>query len=90
MQNYQQEWFFESPGPAFFNEWTWTHFAWGLGSWRFTKSHLTGLAAHTLYEFVEGDIFPVEARDVSLENHVGDTVAFLAGSVLGRVLMGRC
>ena len=81
-----QPWFFEKPGPALFNVWTWTHFAWGLVSWPLTKSHVMGLVAHTAYEFIEGDIFPVEARDVSLENHVGDTIAFLAGSIVGKVL----
>lgn len=81
-------WFYETPGPALFNEWTWTHFAWGLASWPLMKSHMVGLAAHTLYEFTEGEIFPVQARDTSFENHVGDTVAFLAGSVVGKILVG--
>ena len=85
-QDYRQAWFFETPGPAFFNEWTWTHFAWGLVSYPLTKSHAVGLVAHTLYESVEGNIFPIEARDPSFENHVGDTVAFLVGSVVAKIL----
>ncbi len=84
--SYRQAWFFETPGPAFFNEWTWTHFAWGLVSWRLTKNHWAGLAGHTIYEAVEGEIFPARARDISLQNHAGDTVAFLAGSFVAQVL----
>ena len=84
--DYRQAWFFETPGPALFNEWSWTHFAWGLASWRLTKNHWVGLAGHTLYEAVEGEIFPVEARDTSFENHVGDTLAFLAGRVVAEIL----
>ena len=89
MNRYRQAWFFETPGPAFFNEWTWTHFAWGLVSWPLMKSHVLGLAAHTAYEFAEGDIFPVQARDTSLKNHVGDTLAFLSGSFIAEILKKR-
>jgi hypothetical protein len=34
---------------------------------------------HTAYESVEGYLFPIENRDASMMNHVGDTIAFMAG-----------
>lgn len=79
-------WFYETSGPAFFNEWTWTHFAWGVASWMVMKSKTRALVAHTVYEFIEGDIFPAESRDTSFENHLGDTAAFFAGSVVAELL----
>lgn len=80
-----QPWFHETPAPNLFNEWTWTHFAWGLASARLVRSHLIALAAHTGYEAIEGRIFPDPHRDVSLLNHVGDSVAFLAGRLVAEL-----
>ena len=72
-------WFFETTQPNLFNEWTWTHFFWGILSNRFIDSNISALAIHTLYEFTEGFIFPSDARDTSNLNHIGDTIAFMAG-----------
>ena len=72
-------WFHETPEPHLFNEWTWTHFAWGMASAGFARTWWSALLLHTMYEAVEGRIFPLKHRDASMLNHVGDTVAFLAG-----------
>lgn len=73
-------WYFEKTGPAFFNEWSVTHLGWGaLFQLLFPDRRVTGLVLHTIYESIEGYIFPAEFRDVSKRNHVGDTIAFAAG-----------
>jgi hypothetical protein len=41
---------------------------------------------HTIYEAIEGAIFPLEFRDPSMRNHVGDTIAFAAGMLTARSL----
>lgn len=74
----RQPWFHETVGPGFTNEWTITHVAWGMLSARYLGPW-GALAAHTLYELVEGRIFPDPHRDVSMRNHVGDTLAFMMG-----------
>lgn len=79
-------WFHETAGPSLLNEWTWTHVAWGVASAKLTGDEFTALAAHTLYEAVEGRIFPDPYRDVSFVNHVGDTLAFIAGRIVARLL----
>ena len=75
-----RKWWFEDPGPAFFNKWSITHVGWGI-AWQlmFPDRYLAGLVVHTIYESIEGYIFPREDRDPSLRNHVGDTVCFGAG-----------
>jgi hypothetical protein len=75
-------WFYETTGPCLLNEWTWTHVAWGMASVKLTGNDLTALAGHTLYEAVEGRIFPDPYRDTSFLNHVGDTLAFIVGRLL--------
>ena len=80
----ERPWFFETPQANLFNEWTWTHFFWGMLSTKFIQSGLAAMLAHTGYESVEGMIFPSQARDVSMLNHVGDSVAFLAGRLVAR------
>lgn len=82
-------WFHESTTAALFNEWTWTHFAWGLASAAFVRGHLAAIALHTGYEAIEGRIFPDPHRDVSIRNHVGDSIAFLAGRASAILLRGR-
>lgn len=79
----KRPWYFEKTGPAFFNEWSITHVGWGV-VWQllFPDRYLTGLVAHTIYESIEGRIFPAEFRDVSMKNHVGDTVAFTVGMMI--------
>lgn len=72
-------WYHESPSAQLFNEWTWTHFAWGMATASLIPNWWMALLAHTVYEAIEGRIFPVQNRDVSMVNHVGDTVAFMAG-----------
>ena len=73
-------WYFEKTGPAVFNEWSLTHLGWGaLFQLLFPDRRLTGLVLHTIYESIEGYIFPLEFRDASMRNHVGDTIAFAAG-----------
>ena len=73
-------WYSEKTGPAFFNEWSLTHVGWGaLFQLLFPDRRVTGLVLHTIYESIEGCIFPAEFRDVSMQNHVGDTIAFAAG-----------
>ena len=73
-------WYFEKTGPALFNEWSVTHLGWGaLFQLLFPDRYVTGLVLHTIYESIEGYIFPVEFRDASMRNHVGDTIAFAAG-----------
>lgn len=86
----EKPWFYETPEPHFFNEWTQAHLgsgvAWGLA---FPESYVGGFAVHTLYEMVEGRLFSIDMRDVSMRNHVGDTIAFLAGAWLGSRLRDR-
>ena len=77
-------WWYESAGPSLWNEWTWTHITWGMIAREWTDSFLLALAVHTLYEMGEGRIFPREHRDVSARNHLGDTVAFMAGWYIRR------
>lgn len=48
----------------------------------FPDRFVTGLVAHTIYESIEGYIFPAEFRDVSMLNHIGDTIAFAAGMLV--------
>jgi hypothetical protein len=79
-------WFHETPGPNWVNEWTWTHVVWGMATARAIPDGLVALGAHTLYEMVEGKVFPDPHRDVSVENHLGDTLAFLAGRAVVRLL----
>lgn len=70
----------------FFNAWTLVHFSVGVLSWTVLRSQVAGLLIHTIYESIEGDFFPSEHRDRSMNNHVGDTVAFVAGSYLASML----
>ena len=73
-------WYFEKTGPAFFNEWSVAHLGWGaLFQLVFPDRYVTGLVLHTIYESIEGYIFPLKFRDASMRNHVGDTIAFAAG-----------
>lgn len=72
-------WYHETTQAKLFNEWTWTHFAWGMVSAGVVSTWWQALVLHTLYEMVEGRVFPNQNRDVSFRNHVGDTVAFMAG-----------
>lgn len=76
-------WFHETTTPNLFNEWTWTHTAWGILAYRETRSYLVPIIAHTIYEIIEGNIFPDPHRDVSNLNHIGDTIAFVFGLWLG-------
>lgn len=79
----QKPWYFEKTGPAFFNKWSLTHVGWGaVFQLFFPNRHLAGLVVHTIYESIEGYIFPAAFRDVSMRNHVGDTIAFAAGMSL--------
>ena len=66
----------------YFNAWSLVHFSVGVLTWTVLRNQLAGLVIHTAYEAVEGDFFPWYHRDRSMANHVGDTVAFLAGSLL--------
>jgi hypothetical protein len=76
-------WYFEKTGPSFFNAWSFTHLGWGvLFQSVFPGRFGTGLMLHTIYESIEGYIFPAEFRDVSMRNHVGDTLAFTAGMLV--------
>ena len=76
----QVPWYFEKTGPSFFNAWSVTHLGWGaLFQLLFPNRYVTGLVMHTIYESIEGYIFPLEFRDSSMRNHVGDTIAFAAG-----------
>src|SRR5262249_35450515 len=75
----KRPWWFASTGPAFFNDGSLAHVVWGV-VWQllFPERYLAGLVAHTIYESIEGYIFPAADRDISMENHVGDTIAFTA------------
>lgn len=77
-----QPWFHETPGPQWFNEWSWTHAVWGLIVARWNFSAGQALLAHTVYEMIEGQIFPHEHRDISMRNHFGDTIIFMWGHSL--------
>lgn len=79
-------WFHETPSPNLWNEWTWTHIAWGVVAYRLTGEYLMPLVAHTLYEVIESYVFPDPHRDVSMLNHIGDTLAFVGGLELGRYI----
>jgi hypothetical protein len=76
-------WYFEKTGPAYFNEWSLAHVAWGaLFQYLFPGRQVAGLVLHTIYESIEGRIFPAEFRDISMQNHLGDTAAFVAGMLV--------
>ena len=76
-------WYFEDTGPSFFNAWSLAHVGSGaIFQLLFPGRFVTGLVLHTLYEAVEGHIFPLEFRDPSLRNHIGDTIAFAAGMLV--------
>lgn len=76
-------WYYETPGSRVFNEWTITHVAWGV-LWGAVKpgALVSGILFHTTYELIEGYIFAIEDRDTSMRNHIGDTLAFLAGALI--------
>ncbi len=79
--------FFNEAGQGrWFNAWSLVHFSVGVLSWTLLRSQLAGLVVHTVYESVEGEFFPSDHRDRSMENHLGDTVAFMAGSGLASLL----
>lgn len=82
-------WFHEHGYGQLWNEWTWTHVAWGMISYKLTGGYFIGLVVHTVYELVEEKIFPDANRDISMTNHVGDTIAFLAGSRLAQYVETR-
>lgn len=77
-------WFHEQQGPELVNVWTLTHVMWGAVVAHFTDSLPLAMVLHTFYESIEGQIFPVEHRDVSLKNHVGDSIGFAAGFIAAR------
>ena len=82
-QDRKVPWYFEKTGPSFFNAWSLTHVGWGaLFQLMFPKRYVTGLVLHTIYESIEGYIFPAAFRDTSMRNHVGDTIAFAAGMLV--------
>jgi len=73
-------WYFEKTGPSFFNAWSFVHVGSGaLFQLLFPDRYVAGLVTHTIYEAIEGRIFPLEFRDPSFRNHVGDTIAFAVG-----------
>jgi len=74
----EQPWYHEQIGPRLVNKWTVTHVLWGMTSARYV-GWWEGLVLHSLYETFEGKLFPQPHRDVSFLNHIGDTLAFLAG-----------
>ena len=78
-----QPWYHETVGPLLVNKWTVTHVAWGVASVKYVDSFWLALGLHTLYEMVEGGIFPLPHRDVSMLNHVGDSLAFVVGRLVG-------
>ena len=76
-----KKWYHESGQGQFMNKWSLAHFLFGIASYKIFKNQYEGLVWHTLYEFLEQDLYPIEDRDTSMTNHVGDTVFFLAGSL---------
>lgn len=74
--------FHEEGQGQYFNAWSLVHFSVGVMAWTVLRNQLAGLAIHTVYESVEGEFFPSDHRDRSMTNHVGDTIAFMAGSFL--------
>ena len=93
----QNPWYHEPKGPEFFNAWTIAHAAWGAVAARYVNSlprggagrfpFVAALVLHTVYELAEQDIFPLKDRDVSTENHIGDTLGFSAGYLAARRLL---
>ena len=79
-------WYRESGQGRLFNEWTIAHVLWGVAASRVLGGMLPGLALHTAYEVSEDYILPYEGRDRSLTNNVGDTLGFVAGQLLGKLL----
>jgi hypothetical protein len=78
--NGARPWYYESPEPRLLNEWSVVHLGTGLlfGT-MFPGAYKRGFLTHTAYEAVEGKLFPAQTRDVSMKNHVGDTLAFMLG-----------
>ena len=80
-------WYYEDPGPAFFNGWSLVHVGSGaLFQTLVPNRPILGLALHTAYEAIEGFIFTREDRDPSMRNHIGDTIAFAAGMWLASAI----
>ena len=79
-------WYYEGGQGNLFNEWSLSHFVWGIVAQAAFGSMLPGLAIHTAYELAEGDIYPRAGRDRSMVNHAGDTLAFVAGQLIAKVL----
>jgi len=71
--------FYEPPGPSLFNRWSVAHLSVGAIAKRNGVPFLPALLAHTFYEYHEDKVFTRETRDKSMLNHIGDTIAFVAG-----------
>jgi len=85
LQPYGKDWYEDGQG-NYFNSWSLVHFSVGVLSWVLLRNQVSGLFIHTVYESVEGEFFASDERDLSMENHIGDTVAFLSGSFLASAL----
>jgi len=77
--NQTRPWYWEAGEGNYFNEWSLVHFLAGLLSRRVIESDMNAFLAHAAYESIEGQIFPYQARDTSMENHVGDSISFMLG-----------
>lgn len=75
-------WYYESGQGNYFNEWTPVHLVAGIAGRLLLGDIVAPLVLHTLYELVESEIYPYEGRDRSMQNHIGDTAAFVAGELL--------
>lgn len=88
--NVRQPWWFEDPAPHVLNRWSLVHVATGAAfGAAFPGRYLAGFVLHSAYEAVEGRLFPIEQRDASFRNHVGDSLTFLLGVAIGTAARRR-
>jgi hypothetical protein len=81
-------WYWESGQGRVFNAWSLAHVGSGALSYLAWRRYLPGIVLHTAYELMEDRIYPFHGRDRSMENHIGDTLAFVAGQFAGAWLVG--
>jgi hypothetical protein len=81
-------WYWEHGQGRVFNVWSLAHVGSGVASFIAWRSYLPGIVLHTAYELMEDRIYPYHGRDRSMANHIGDTVAFVAGQLAGAWLVG--
>ncbi len=82
-------WYYEAGQRRLFNSWSLAHLAWGVAAYWVFQQYWPGITLHMAYELLEDVISPRPpgGRDPSFINHLGDTIAFIAGQLLAAWLL---